>query len=90
VGAVSGILAISDKSSAHCDSNNVCDPGTTSGIKSAANVSNVGWIVGGVLLAGGAALVLFAPSGSHAATAGLRIAPVLTASGAGFVAGATW
>jgi len=89
-GAVSGLIAIRDKSSAHCDANNVCDAGTGSAIKSAANLSDVGWIAGGVLLAGGAALVLFAPSGGHDAAAGLRVAPLVAASGGGIVAGAAW
>ena len=36
VATVFGILAEGDKSSAHCNASNVCDPGTVSGIKSAA------------------------------------------------------
>jgi hypothetical protein len=90
VGAAFGVIAIEDKRNAHCDANNVCDAGTASGIKSAANVSNVGWIAGGVLLAGGAALVLFAPRASHDAAAGLRVAPWIAASGGGMVAGGAW
>ncbi len=90
VGVVFGIIASGDKSSAHCDANNVCDPGTVSGIKSAALLSDVGWIAGGVLLAGGAALVLFAPGRSHESMTGFRIAPVFTANGGGIVAGGAW
>jgi hypothetical protein len=89
VGTVFGFIAMGDKDAAHCV-NNICDPGTTGGIKSSALVSDVGWIAGGVLLASGAALVLFAPSGSHEPNAGLRVSPVVTASGAGFLTGGSW
>jgi hypothetical protein len=90
VGTVFGVIAMGDKNGAHCDANNVCDPGTTRGIKSAALVSDVGWIAGGVLLAGGAALVLFAPSGSRKPESGVNVAPVVTASGGAIVAGGSW
>jgi hypothetical protein len=89
VGAVFGTIAIGDKNGAHCV-NNVCDPGTVSGIKSAALVSDIGWIAGGVLLASGAALVLFAPSAHHEPAAAVRVAPVLTANGGLLVAGGSW
>jgi hypothetical protein len=90
VGTVFGIIAMGDKNGAHCSSSGVCDPGTTGGIKSTALVSDIGWIAGGVLLAGGAALVLFAPGGSHDATSGLRVAPVVTASGGAMVMGGSF
>lgn len=91
VGTVFGILAMNDKSAAHCDSSNVCDPGTTSGIKTAALVSDIGWIAGGVLLAGGAALVLFGPHGrGHEAAVSVRVAPTLVAGGGGAVVGGSW
>jgi len=88
VGTVFGLIAMDEKSS-HC-SNNVCDPGSTGGIKSDALVSDVGWIAGGILLAGGAALVLFAPSGSGEPGAGIRLSPVVTASGAGILTEGSW
>jgi hypothetical protein len=90
VGTVFGVLATGDKTRAHCDANNVCDPGTVSGIKSAALVSDVGWIAGGVLLASGAALVLFAPSASRKPTEGVGVVPVVTARGGEIVARGTW
>jgi hypothetical protein len=90
VGAVFGVIAMGDKNAAHCNANNVCDPGTVSGIKSGALISDLGWIAGGVLLASGAALVLFAPSGRREPTASVRVAPVVTASGGQIVAGGTW
>src|ERR1019366_1471066 len=90
VGAVFGVLTLGDKSSAHCGSDNLCDPGTSSGIKSAALISDLGWIAGGVLLASGAALVLFTPSGSRDGTAGVRVAPIVTASGGEVVVAGGW
>jgi len=89
VGTAFGVVAMGDKNGAGCNSNNVCNAGTTSGIKSAALLSDVGWIAGGVLLASGLALVLFAPSGSHEATA-VGVVPVLTASGGNVVVGGSW
>lgn len=89
VGAIFGFVAISDKNGGHC-ANNLCDPGTSSGVKSAALLSDVGWVAGGLLLATGAALVLFAPSESAGPAAGVRVAPVVVAGGGGLVAGARW
>jgi serine/threonine-protein kinase len=93
VGTAFGIVAIGNKNDAHCDANKVCDPGTTSGIKSAATASNIGLIAGGVLLAGGAALVLFAPGGkTEAAPAAktVRLAPVVTPRGGELVVGGSF
>jgi hypothetical protein len=90
VGTVFGIVALTDKSAADCTTNNVCNPGTTGRIKSSAFASDVGWIAGGVLLATGAAFVLFAPGASHEPTAGVSMGPVLTANGAGVVARGNW
>jgi hypothetical protein len=84
-----GIIALEDKN-AHCDANNVCASGTVGGIKGAALASDVGWIAGGVLLASGAALVLFAPRAARDPNLGVRAAPVVTASGGGLVVGASW
>jgi len=88
--ATFGAIALSDKSHAGCDASNVCNPGTTGAIKSAALASDVGWIAGGVLLAGGAALVLFTPAGGRDPSAAVRVAPVVTANGAALVAGGSW
>ncbi len=96
VGAVFGVVAMGDKNGAHCDANNVCDPGSTSGIKSAAVISDVGWIAGGVLLATGAALVLFAPSDRPASAASgtgltrVSLAPAVTPTGGALVLGGAW
>ncbi len=90
VGTVFGIIALGDKNNAGCNANNVCKPGTTDAIKSTSLVSDIGWIAGGVLLASGAALVLFTPDGGHAAESAVRVAPVLTAGGGGVIAGGSW
>lgn len=89
VGAVFGIVAMNDKSSAHCNGD-VCAPGSTGGIRSAALVSDVGWIAGGLLLASGAALVLFAPAPHPDGGAGVRIAPSMTAHGGGAMIEGAW
>jgi hypothetical protein len=92
VGAASGVVALKDKSAAQCDANGVCNPGTVGGIKSAARVSDVGWIAGGVLLAGGAALVLFAPGASRGATAAatVTVVPVVGPTGGAIMARASF
>jgi hypothetical protein len=89
VGTVAGILAIGDKGGAHCVQN-VCDPGSLSGLKTAAAISDVGLIAGGVLLAGGAALILFAPSGPRGGSesgVSVRVAPSWVQNGGGVVVG---
>jgi len=88
VGTAFGLVAIGDKNGAHC-ADNVCDPGTSSGIKSAALISDIGWIGGGVLLATGLALVILSPGGGHEA-ASVRVAPVAMAGGGGALLGAAW
>jgi hypothetical protein len=90
VGAVFGVIAIGDKGGAHCDANNVCDPGSISGLKSAARVSDIGLIGGGALLVGGAALVLLAPSRGPERAAAFQITPTWTANGGGIAVGRTW
>ena len=77
VGAVSGIVAISSKSSANCDVSNACDPGPLASAHTAATISDIGLIAGGALLVGGLAFVLFSPK-SHADTAqAFQIVPAL-------------
>jgi hypothetical protein len=88
VGAVFGVIALVDKSDAHCNAT-VCDPGTTGNIKSAALASDIGWSAGGLLLASGAALVLFARSG-HEAVARVSVAPVAAPGGGGVTLGGMW
>jgi serine/threonine-protein kinase len=61
VGTAFGLKALSDKNAAQCDATGACQPGPLGDARAAATVSTVGFVVGGVLLAGGAALVLLAP-----------------------------
>jgi hypothetical protein len=86
VGTVMGILAIgknNDSNNGHCDkTTNLCDS-TGLGMRSDAgtfgNVSTIGFIAGGVLLAGGATLWLLAPSSS------VQAAPTVGTNGGGIV-----
>jgi hypothetical protein len=90
VGAITGILAMSDKSSAHCNSSDECESGPLNSAKSMAHVSDVGFIAGGALLAGGAALVLFGPprpSAKETGAASLEALPMVGRQGGGFVLG---
>ena len=85
VGTAFGLVAIGDNNSAHCNANKECQPGPLSDARTAARISDVGLIAGGLLLAGGAALVLFAPgeNAEHPGVA-LRVSP-LVGSGSGGV-----
>lgn len=89
VGGIFGAVALSDKNGAHCDSSGACDAGTAGGIKSAALVSDIGWVAGGVLLASGAALVLFAPTGTGDGT-DVKVTGTLVQGGAGAVLAGRW
>jgi hypothetical protein len=90
VGAISGIVALNDKNGAHCGSDNLCDPGTSSGIKSAALISDIGLIAGGALLAGGVAMVVLAPKVGSDTRTSLALSPVVVERGGGAVLGGTW
>jgi len=90
VGATFGLMALVQKNDAHCDANNVCDPGTAAGIKTAAALSDVGWIAGGILLGAAGALLLLAPDESAGHGAGVRLIPSVTPTGAGVIARASW
>jgi hypothetical protein len=89
LGTIFGIVAIGDKSSAHC-ADNLCDTGPLSSARSAARVSDVGLIAGGVLFAGGAALVLWGPSGGHGQTGQVTLAPSVGAKEGDVVLGGRW
>jgi hypothetical protein len=90
LGGTFGIIAIEEKSDAHCDANKFCDAGPLNSSKSAATVSNVGLIAGGVLLAGGAAIVLFSSHGQPERVASVKVAPTLASRGGGLVLGGVW
>jgi hypothetical protein len=78
VGAWSGTVAILHKNAADC-SNNVCAHGAVSGIRSAALISDVGWITGAVLL--GTALVGVAVEARNQSNTSVGLAPLVTTSG---------
>jgi hypothetical protein len=86
VGGVFALTAMSDKSAAKCSASSVCpDDGSAQKLKdagSAATMSTVFFIAGGVLAAGGVALWLGAPSGSSSKTA-VQIAPTIGLGSAG-------
>lgn len=93
-GAVAGVVAIQDKNGAGCEPQSIsltlgyCT-GSLSGARSAASASDVGFIAGGVLLAGGLALVILAP-GSHPEGASVKVAPVVGTNSGGLVLGGQW
>jgi hypothetical protein len=82
IGTVFGIISMNDKNSAHCDSNNFCDPGPLDSGRSAATGADVGFIAGGALLVGGLVVLLLAPSGGDA-TGSLHVTPLVGTSSAG-------
>ncbi len=88
IGGFFGLRAIvkNDESKNDCDAQDVCrDAGlqARNDAQSAAAVSTIAVGVGGVLLAGGVALVLLAPSNRKAAM--VRVAPMVGASGGGML-----
>jgi hypothetical protein len=90
VAAAFGVKALSDKNAAHC-MNNECDPGTSSGIKSAALTSDIAWAAGGVLVATGLALVVLSPSGGGRESAtSVSVVPLATATGGRLVLSGSW
>jgi hypothetical protein len=90
VGTIFGVEALSTKSS-HCDANGKCSPpGSASNAYQQATVSTVGFIAGGVLLAGGLGLVLFAPTGERSSTTGVAIGPLVGPSTAGAYLSGRW
>jgi hypothetical protein len=90
VGSAFGVTAIGDKNKANCDANNYCDAGPLSSARQAATASSVGFIAGGVLLAGGAALVLFGPTDHHEGTGALQVTPMLGKNGGAISIGGRW
>jgi hypothetical protein len=91
IGTAFGVMAISDNNSAHCNADKQCEPGPLSDARSAAKVSDVGFIAGGVLLAGGAALVLFAPrGGAEGPGVALRVSPLVGRGSGGMSLGGSF
>jgi hypothetical protein len=89
LGTVFGVEALSTKSS-HCP-NGTCTPaGSANTAYSQATISTVGLLAGGVMLAGGVGLVLFAPSGQPSSTASVAIGPLAGPSTAGACLSGRW
>lgn len=89
VGSVFGLIASSKWSSAKTACGGGCGPSAPaqnekSDAQSAATISTIGFVAGGVLVAGGLALFLTAPSGSTS-SAGLRVVPTVGAGGGGLL-----
>jgi hypothetical protein len=104
LGAVFGFIALGDKNAAQCDATGACKPGPLGDARGAATIATVGFVAGGALLAGGAALVLLAPTGhagestppsrtaarSFAGLQSLRIAPAVTPRETGLQVAGSW
>jgi hypothetical protein len=84
IGSVFGAMAISDKGNARCDANGTCASGSLNNAYNHATASTVGFVAGGVLLATGVGVVLFAPSGSKAS---VEVAPAVSERNCGVVFG---
>jgi hypothetical protein len=90
VGTAFGIMALSDKSNAHCDATTkTCLAGPLSDANTAGTVSTVGLVAGGALVAGGIALLLLAPT-RDASSASIRVAPVIGVRDGGLSLTGTW
>jgi hypothetical protein len=81
VGVITGLSAISlnNRSKQICPSNGVCADESAradnDSARSSATISTIGFVAGGLLLAGGLALVIAAPSSRAPASAALRASP---------------
>lgn len=86
LGATFGLIAASDKSEARCDEAGYCaSEAALDSARKNATIANIGFIAGGTLLAGGAALVLLAPRG-----ASTRTTPRVAIAVNGIVVGGAW
>ncbi len=83
LGTLFGLKASSSKSDG-CGADHLCDSGKLTDAKSAATLSTIGFIAGGVLLAGGLTLVILAPKG-ESRSARIEAAPYVGVTSGGFV-----
>ncbi len=90
VGVAFGLMAMGDKNDAQCDSSGACKAGALSNARGAANVSTASFIGGGVLLAAGTVLVVWAPGGRAAETHALRVSPLVGSRDAGLLLTGGW
>lgn len=82
IGIVFGLVAGSDKRDASCDANGYCDAGALASARSHATAANIGFIAGGVLAAGGIAVLVLAPGG--------QAAPRVKAQATGVIVEGVW
>ncbi len=71
LGALFGVLAITDRNQANCDASG-CDPGPLADARTMATGSTVSFVVGGTLFVTGAAILLFAPKSRRSVHATVR------------------
>jgi hypothetical protein len=95
VGSAFGLIAKSknDQALQNCRTSTLCSQtglDLTSDAKSAATVSTISFIAGGVALAGGIVLWLTAPSSSPSSATGLRFVPLVGSSLGGGAVSGTW
>jgi hypothetical protein len=90
LGAVFGAEALSTKGS-HCDSSGLCDPGSASTAYNQATISTVGFVAGGILLAGGVTMYLLAPKNvKEPPAANVALAPMVGPSRGGLQLAGRW
>jgi hypothetical protein len=90
LGTVFGIEALATKSS-HCKNDGSCDDGSSSHAYSQATISTVGFVAGGVLLAGGVTLFLVASKArSEVTSTGMLVAPMVGSSAGGVQIAGRW
>jgi hypothetical protein len=85
VGAAFGVTAIVENDDAHCNASRQCAPGPLSEARTDAVGADIGLIAGGVLLAGGFALVVLTPKGPRGTSLAVDARPGLGPGRAGFV-----
>ena len=89
VGTVFGLMSSSKLSAPNCDpSTKLCDPGVIDDAKSAATISTISFVAGGVLVAGGLTLALVAPKGTSSAR--VNMAPTVGLNSGGLSLLGAW
>lgn len=91
LGGFFGLQAMSKNSDANCDSNSVCaNPQSRRDAQSAATISTIGFVAGGLLTAGGIVLILTSPSETKAAARRWEAAPMIGYGSGGVVLQGRW
>lgn len=91
-GVVFGLMAMSDKSDASCNSRNQCLPGPLSDARSLAAAADIAFVAGGVLATAGLVMVIWGPKGNGAGerSTAVRMVPAIGARRGGVVLGGTF